>query len=123
MWDVCPASRDIGGRGINSVSAGLHLANIPRLADSTTVMGDLRKLRGAVVKDLVHRARTGPASSFELATGVLFNHCLISNMIGVVSAGLALRFVILDDSMLLSCFDALPISFKGDVKWSISAKH
>ena len=52
---MCPGSRDIGGRGIKSVSAGLHLANIPCLADSTTVIGDLRKLHGTVVKDLVYR--------------------------------------------------------------------
>ena len=75
------------------------------------------------MKDLGHCAWTNAAFSFEFATGVSFDHHLISRVTGVLTSRGILGFVILNDAMLFALLDVLPTGFEGDVQQSIPAKR
>ena len=57
-----------------------------------------------------------------LAVGLASHHCLISHLMGVEqSRGLFLT-IVLQDKLLLSVLDALPISLKQDVQDGVLSK-
>ena len=104
---------------IRLYSAGFHLAHVPCLGDSSnSVRSGLRELQGTIVIDLGYRVGTYPAWTFVFTTGVGLDHYLISRMVCMLTSSGILGFVVLEYAMLLTCFDVLPVGFKGDVKSS-----
>jgi hypothetical protein len=70
---------------------------------------------GPIVIHLGDRVWTTEPSSRELAVWVLFDHDLVSYVVGVRDALGILLLVVLEDTMLLSFLNVVPIRLEGDV--------
>ena len=90
------------------------MADVPSLQDSSAHDG-LSELCGAIVIHLACRVRTAKSGSLELATRVVLDHHLVTDLVGVIFAVFVLPLVILKDKVLLSFLDALPVCDKRDV--------
>ena len=86
-------------------------------------MGGLRELCGTIVIHLGCREGTIIARSFELAARVELDHYLVSGFAGVLTPSGVFSLVVLEDTVLFSLLDALPVSLEGDVEEGIASEH
>ena len=83
----------------------------------------LGELDGAIVINLADRVRPLVEGLPMLSAWVLLDHNMVSHGVCVVLASGILAFVVLDDKLLLSLLDVVPIGLEANVQERVSAEH
>ena len=92
----------------------IQVMDVPRLKDSSTG-GGLSELDGAIVINLANCVWSRILGWPMLAIGVLFDHDFVTNATDMINAFCVFSCIVLEDKLLVSFLDALPVWLEGDV--------